>query len=94
VPSRIGKYLQRGAGLPDAAAWTTWLTTNLPLDLQNIELKYGSESMSQLLVVSMPIDIWSYLPKHLGYSVAKSEMTIYNRVEEDFHVTQGSFAWL
>jgi len=39
IPKPRGWYLQRAAGLPDAAAWTTWLTTNLPLDLQNIELK-------------------------------------------------------
>jgi len=74
VPSRIGEYLQRGAGLPEAAAWTTWITPNLPLDLQNIKLKYGSESMTQLLAVSMPLDIWSYLPEHLGYRFVGHEL--------------------
>lgn len=58
--------LGRG-NVPNAAQWAQWLTTNMPPDLQDIEILKKYESTSVSVLVAVPVALWNYLEARPGY---------------------------
>jgi len=54
--------------VPDSEVWAKWLTTNMPPDLQRIEIQLVLSSSSSIMIVSLPTTIWSYLSYKPGYT--------------------------
>jgi hypothetical protein len=49
-------------------AWTQWLdSSNLPTGVRDIEIAYGYQENSQAYFVTVPVDIWYYLPTRAAY---------------------------
>lgn len=53
----------------DVAQWAEWLSTNMPTDLQNIEILhiYESSSTAVCVLVAVPVVLWNHLPPRPGY---------------------------
>jgi hypothetical protein len=52
---------------PNAAEWNTFLTTNMPKDLRDIEVTYGYKSSSMHYFIRMPLELYYYLPAREAY---------------------------
>jgi hypothetical protein len=54
-------------GIPNARQWEEWLSTNMPPNLQKIEILDKYESTSMVVLVVLPVVLWNYLPSREAY---------------------------
>lgn len=54
--------------LPNINEWKNWLTSNMPTDINNIEIVAHWNSASRTVLVSLPIQVWDYLRENPAYS--------------------------
>ncbi len=54
--------------LPSLKDWAEWLTTNMPTDINNVEIVANWNSASRTALVSVPIEIWDYLRDDPAYA--------------------------
>jgi len=58
-----------GSGtIPDASGWTDWLSTNMPPRFQDIEIDHEFHGHNPLVLLSIPIEIWSCLTEDPAYA--------------------------
>ena len=48
--------------------WVKWLSTNVPRDVQGVYLECVFQIKSTLVIFSLPIEVWSFLPPNPAYS--------------------------
>lgn len=53
--------------IPTARQWENWLSTNMPPDLQDIEILDMYESTSVSVLIAVPVVLWNYLEDRQGY---------------------------
>lgn len=54
---------------PDLKSWTKWLTTNIPPGLLAVDVKIEAAVQgSDLILVAMPVQLWTMLPSRTAYS--------------------------
>jgi hypothetical protein len=61
--------LKEGSSIPDLDQWTEWLRSEAPCDIKHINVKVEAAylSNSTLMLVSIPVSIWSHLPDSSAY---------------------------
>ncbi|KAM4054673.1 hypothetical protein HRG_005497 [Hirsutella rhossiliensis] len=63
----IGVTVEKEDTVPDKAAWATWLTTNLPPYVGQIDIQASWKTGSAFVIFVMPIEIWLGLPEREAY---------------------------
>ena len=61
--------LRSDAVIPDIESCTRWLAVEAPLEILKVDVRVESayEAYSTLIFVSMPVQVWTYLPKVTAY---------------------------
>ena len=61
--------LRSDAVIPDIESCTRWLAVEAPLEILKVDVRIESayEAYSTLIFVSMPVQVWTYLPKFRAY---------------------------
>ena len=61
--------LRPDAVIPDIESCTRWLAVEAPLEILKVDVRIESayEAHSTLIFVSMPVQVWTYLPKVAAY---------------------------
>ena len=51
------------AGIPDVESWAHWLSTDIPYEIQGIEIRIEAayRSHSTLILASLPVNVWIHL---------------------------------
>jgi hypothetical protein len=52
---------------PSAKAWSDWLSSNIPPDLQDIKINAKWKSNSTTFLITMPSELWAFMPDRLAY---------------------------
>lgn len=64
----IAVKLTKENTVPNTKQWATWLKTNLPLYIGEIDITAAWKTGSAVVIVVLPIEIWLDLPPRSGYS--------------------------
>ncbi|CAK44736.1 hypothetical protein CBS115989_7812 [Aspergillus niger] len=54
----------------DVKAWEAWLSSNIPEDVLSVDIKIEAtfQSHSTVLLITVPLEVWTMLPDHPGYN--------------------------
>ena len=61
--------LRSDAAIPDIESCTRWLAVEAPEEILKVDVRIESayDADSTLILVSMPVEVWIYLPKASAY---------------------------